>query len=125
MSFGELSSAATHICKAGKTHDEMHKILLPRNATYKDGLQIRQNGHAKQDAPKDQHQDPPISYPEEDRPEGAPFGLGRPNGLPDALLGLNGPSFLLRSPIAPQRLLRTGIVPRRKPNRGSTHGEAI
>ena len=101
MSFGELSFAGTHICKAGKTHDEMHKILLPKNATYKDGPQIRQNRHAKQDAPKNQHQDPPISYLEEDRPEGAPFGLGRPNGSSDPLLGLNGPSFLLRSPTAP------------------------
>ena len=93
MSFGELSSAGTRICKAGKTqktHDEMHKILLPRNATYKDGPQIRQNGHAKQDAPKDQYKGPPISYPEEDRPEGAPFGLGRPNGSPDPLVGIWG-----------------------------------
>ena len=62
--------------KHRKTHDEMHKILLPRNATYKDGPQIRQNGHAKQDAPKDQHEGHPTSYPEKDKLEGAPFGLG-------------------------------------------------
>ena len=53
MSFGELSSAGTHICKAGKTHNEMHKILLPRYATYKEGPQIRGNEHATQDAPED------------------------------------------------------------------------
>ena len=113
-----MSSADTHICKAGKTHNEMHKILLPKNATYKDGPQIRQNGHAKQDAPKDQHQGPPTSYPEEDRPEGAPFGLARPP------IGPKWPSFLLQPPTAPLRLLRTCIVPPRESNRGSIHGEA-
>ena len=110
--------------KHRKTHDEIHKIVLPRNATYKDGPQIRRNGHGKQDAPKDQHQGPPIIYPEEDRPEGAPFGLGRPNGSPDPLLGLNGPNFLLQPPTAPLRLLRMCIVPPRESNRGSIHGEA-
>ena len=110
--------------KHWKTHDEMHRILLPRNATFKDGPQIRRNGHGKQDAPKDQHQGPPTSYLEEDRSEGTPFGLGRPNGSPGPLLGLNGPSFLLRSPIAPLILLWMCIVPPRESNRGSTHGEA-
>ena len=111
--------------KHRKTHDEIHKILLPRNATYKDGTQIRRNGHAKQDAPEDQHQGPPTSYLEEDWPEGAPFGLGRPNGSPDPLMGLNGPSFLLQYPTAPLHLLRMYIVPPRESNHGSTLGEAI
>ena len=58
----------------------MHKILLPRNATYKEGPQIRGNGRATQGAPKDKAQGPPVSHPEEDAPEGGPLGVGRPQG---------------------------------------------
>ena len=58
----------------------MHKILLPRNATYKEGPQIRGNGRAMQDAPEDKAQGPPISHPEEDAPGGGPPGVERPQG---------------------------------------------
>ena len=39
--------------KHRRTHHKMHKILLPRNATYKEGPQIRGNGRATQDAIED------------------------------------------------------------------------
>ena len=83
MCFGELSSAGTHICKAGKnrkTHDEMQKLLLPRYVTYKEDPQIRGNGRATQDAHEDKAQGPPVSHIEEDAPRGGPPGVGRPQG---------------------------------------------
>ena len=58
----------------------MHKILLPRNVTYKEGPQIRGNGRATQDAPEDKAQGPPVSHLEEDAPGGGPPGVGRPQG---------------------------------------------
>ena len=81
MSFGELSSASTHIYKAGKTHDKMHKILLPKNATHKEGPQIRGNRRATQDAPEDKAQGPPVSLPEEEEPKNLHLGVSRPPGL--------------------------------------------
>ena len=56
----------------------MHKILLPRNATYKEGPQIRGNGHATQDAPEDKAQGPRVSLPEEAEPKNLHPGVGRP-----------------------------------------------
>ena len=58
----------------------MHKILLPRNATYKEGPQIRGNGRATQDAPEDKAQGPPVSHLEECGPGAAPPGVGRTPG---------------------------------------------
>jgi hypothetical protein len=55
----------------------MHKILLPKDATYKEGPQIRGNGHATQDAPQDKAQGPLVSHPEEGGPGAAPPGVGR------------------------------------------------
>ena len=66
--------------KHRRTHDKMHKILLPRNVTYKEGPQIRGNGRATQDAPEDIAQGPPVSHPEEGGPEAAPCGVGQPSG---------------------------------------------
>ena len=63
--------------KHWRTHDEMHKILLPRHTTYKKGPQIRGNGRATQDAPKDKAQGPHVSVHEEDTPKGGPPGVGR------------------------------------------------
>ena len=58
----------------------MHKILLPRNVTYKEGPQIRGNGRATQDAPEDKAQGPPVSLPEEAEPKNLHLGVGRPPG---------------------------------------------
>ena len=58
----------------------MHKILLPRNATYKEGPQIRGNGSATQDAPEDKAQGPRVSLPEEAGPKNLHLGVGRPLG---------------------------------------------
>jgi len=66
--------------KHRRTHDKMHKILLPRNVTYKEGPQIRGNGRATQDAPEDKAQGPHVSVHEEDTPRGGPLGIGRPLG---------------------------------------------
>ena len=55
----------------------MHKILLPRNATYKEGPQIRGNGRATQDAPEDKAQGPRVSLPEEAGPKNLHLGVGR------------------------------------------------
>ena len=66
--------------KHRKTHDEMHKILLPRYATYKEGPQIRGNGRATQDAPQNPSEGPHVSVHEEDTPRGGPPGVGRPQG---------------------------------------------
>ena len=66
--------------KYSKTHDEMHKILLPRNATYKEGPPIRGNGRATQDAPEDMALGPPVSQPEEAEPKNLHLGVGRPPG---------------------------------------------
>ena len=78
-----MSSAGTTSAKRGKhrrTHDEMHKILRPRNATYKDGPQIRGNRCATQDAPEDKAQGPRVSLPEEAEPKNLHLGVGRPPG---------------------------------------------
>ena len=66
--------------KHGRTHDEMDKILLPRYATYKEGPQIRGNGHATQDAPEDKAQGPRVSLPEEAEPKNLHLGVGRTPG---------------------------------------------
>ena len=66
--------------KHRRTHDKMHKILLPRNATYKEGPQIRGNGRATQDAPEDKAQGPRVSLPEEAEPKNLHLGVGRPPG---------------------------------------------
>ena len=58
----------------------MHKILLPRNATYKESPQIRGNGRATQDAPEDKAQGPPVSLPEEAEPKNLLQGVSRPPG---------------------------------------------
>ena len=58
----------------------MHKILLPRNVTYKEGPQIRGNGRATQDAPEDKAQGPRVSLPEEAGPKNLHLGVGRPPG---------------------------------------------
>ena len=58
----------------------MHKILRPKNATYKEGPQIRGNGRATQDAPEDQAQGPRVSLPEEAEPKNLHLGVGRPPG---------------------------------------------
>ena len=74
---------ATTFAKQGKhrrTHDEMQKILLPRNATYKEGPQIRGNGRATQDAPEDKVQGPHVSLPEEVESRNLHLGFGRPPG---------------------------------------------
>ena len=74
---------ATTFAKQGKhrrTHDKMHKILLPRNVTYKEGSQIRGNGRAMQDAPQNPSKGPHVSVHEEDTPRGGPPGVGRPLG---------------------------------------------
>ena len=59
----------------------MHKILLPRYATYKEGPQITENGRAMQDAPQNPSEGPHVSVHEEDTPRGGPPGVGRPQGL--------------------------------------------
>ena len=59
----------------------MHKILLPKNATHKEGPQIRGNGRATQDAPEDKAQGPRVSLPEEAEPKNLHLGVGRPLGL--------------------------------------------
>ena len=59
----------------------MHKILLPRNTTYKEGPQIRENGRATQDAPEDKAQGPPVNHLEEGGSGAAPCGVGRPQWL--------------------------------------------
>ena len=66
--------------KHRRTHDEMHKILRPRNATYKEGPPIRGNGRATQDAPEDMALGPPVSQPEEAEPKNLHLGVGRPPG---------------------------------------------
>ena len=66
--------------KHRRTHDKMHKILLPRNATYKEGPQIRGNGRATQDAPVDKAQGPHVSLPEEVELRNLHLGVGRPPG---------------------------------------------
>ena len=58
----------------------MHKILLPRNATYKEGPQIRENGRATQDTPEDKVEDPRVSLPEEAEPKNLHLRVGRPPG---------------------------------------------
>ena len=58
----------------------MHKILLPRYATYKEGPQIGGNGRATQDAPEDKAQGPDVSLPEEVEPRNLHRGVGRPPG---------------------------------------------
>ena len=58
----------------------MHKILLPRFATYKEGSQIRGNGRATQDAPKDKAQGPRVSLPGEVEPRKLHLGVGGPLG---------------------------------------------
>ena len=58
----------------------MYKILLPRNATYKEGPQIRGNERATQDAPEDKAQGPLVSLPEEAEPKNLRLGVGRPPG---------------------------------------------
>ena len=58
----------------------MYKILLPKNATYKEGPQIRGNGRATQDAPKDKAQDPHVSLPEKVEPGKLHLWGGRPLG---------------------------------------------
>ena len=78
-----MSSASTTSAKQekhGTTHDEMDKILLPRYATYKKGPQIRGNGRATQDAPKDKAQGPHVSIPEEVELRNLHLGVGRPPG---------------------------------------------
>ena len=67
--------------KHRRTHDKMHKILLPRNATYKEDPKIRGNGLATQDAPEDKAQGPRVSLPEEAEPKNLHLGVGRPLGL--------------------------------------------
>jgi len=64
--------------KHRRTHDKMHKILLPRNVTYKEGPQIRGNGRATQDAPEDKAQGPPVSLLEEAEPKNLHLGVGQP-----------------------------------------------
>ena len=66
--------------KYKRTHDKMHKILLPRNATYKEGPQIRGNGRATQDAPEDKAQGPHVSLPGEVEPRKLHLGVGGPLG---------------------------------------------
>ena len=66
--------------KHRRTHDKMHKILLPRNATYKEVPQIRGNGRATQDAPEDKAQGPHVSLPEKVEPGKLHLGGGRPPG---------------------------------------------
>ena len=66
--------------KHRRTHDEMHKILLPKYATYKEVPQIRGNGRTTQDAPQNPSEGPHVSVHEEDTPGGGPPGLGRPQG---------------------------------------------
>ena len=58
----------------------MHKKLLPRNATYKEGPQIKGHGRATQDAPEDKAQGPCVSLPEEAEPKNLHLGVGRPPG---------------------------------------------
>ena len=70
---------ATTFAKQGKhrrTHDEMQKILLPRNATYKEGPQTRGNGRTTQDAPEDKAQGPRVRLPEEAGPKNLHLGVG-------------------------------------------------
>ena len=70
--------------KRGKhrgTHEEMHKILLIRLDTYKEGPQIRGNGRVMQDAPEDKAQGPHISQPRKVEPRKLHLGVGRPPGL--------------------------------------------
>ena len=66
--------------KHRRTHDKMHKILLPKNATYKEGPKIRGNRRATQDAPEVKAQGPRVSLPEEAEPKNLHLGVGRPSG---------------------------------------------
>ena len=59
----------------------MHKILLPRNSTYKEGPQIRGNVRATHDAPEDKAQGPRVSLLEEAEPKNLHLGVGRPPSL--------------------------------------------
>ena len=67
--------------KYKRTHDKMHKILLPRNATYKEVPQIRGYGRVMQDAPEDKAQGPHISQPRKVEPRKLHLGVGQPPGL--------------------------------------------
>ena len=62
----------------------MHKILRPRNATYKEGPQIRGNRRATQDAPEDKAQGPCVSLPEEAELKNLHLVVGRPLGSAEA-----------------------------------------
>ena len=72
--------------KHRRTHDEMHKILLHRYATYKEGPKIRGNGRATQDSPQNPSEGPHVSVHEEDTPGGGPLGVGRPQGSAEPTL---------------------------------------
>ena len=64
----------------------MHKKLLPRNATYKEGPQIKGHGRATQDAPEDKAQGPCVSLPEEAELKNLHLEVGQ--ALGSAELGL-------------------------------------
>ena len=104
--------------------EEMHRISCTCVSLRRRAPKTRRNGRAKQDAPKDQYQSPPISCPGEGRPRGAPFGLGRPPGSPDPLVGQIRPIFLLQIPTAPLHLFpdvhstTSRVLPRIHPWRG-------
>ena len=61
----------------------MDKILLPKNATYKEGPQIRGNGRATQDAPEDKAQGPHVSLPEKVEPGKLHLGAADPQVRPN------------------------------------------
>ena len=45
-----------------------------------EGPKIKENGHAKEDAPQNPSEGPHVSVHEEDTPGGGPPGVGRPQG---------------------------------------------
>ena len=67
--------------KHRRTHDEMHEILLPRCATYKEGPQKSENGRAAQDAPEDKDQGPHVSLPGKVEPGKLHLGFGISSAL--------------------------------------------
>ena len=66
MSFGELSSTGTHICK--------------REKTQKVGPKVRANWGTKANAPRDLDNGPHVRLLEEDKDELLPGGVGRTQG---------------------------------------------
>jgi len=82
MSFGELSSADTYICRKKHkwTRGRIHQRSSSKRVTYMDDPQIRGNRAAKEDAPWNLAKGLPIRLTEKDKDELLPGGVGRTQG---------------------------------------------